>query len=419
MSDVEHKIKEHFKVLVPKLMSYLRDDYYKYEYELERPNDSIFFSGTFYMRIKFWINDNNDVKDKNKTNKNKEKTIIMRLVAKTPITTEAVQQLMRANDQFYNEIIFYRNYATEGDNIPKCYYTNENDLFGATLVLEDITTKGYKIHPKKVDIPLDDILPVMKEIARFHAKGYVMKEKHPEKFVGFIETIKECRYDANDNDPNSHYVYLLNHVTCRPINYLRKINYDNNFCDKLEECLKNAYRKILLKTIEPVEPLAVLCHGDLTINNMLFKKDEKDTRVMLIDFALIRYGSPAIDLSTFLCLSCSNQVKCENLPIVLRTYHDELTRCLKENGLTNLEKYSFEAFWNDYVEHALFGYTVCSYFLHTLMNEDLPPLPDILDKKMEDLANIVIESGGDKITIALANILIDLKELGCFNKILS
>ncbi|XP_047343336.1 uncharacterized protein LOC124946565 [Vespa velutina] len=416
MSDIKKQIEDHFKTLAPKLASLLRNDYYKFEYELERPNESIFFSSTFYMRIKFWINDNNDIKGNNKIEMNKERIITMRLVAKTPIMNDEMQKTMKANEQFYNEIIFYRNYALKSDNFPKCYYSNENDLFGATLILEDITTKGYKIHPKRIDIPLDDIFSVMKEIARFHAKGYVMKEKHPEKFFELIKTFKECRYDSNGNNPHDHFVYLLNHVACRPINYLRRNNYNSNICDKLEEYLKDAYRNIILRIIEPIEPLAIICHGDLTINNMLFKRDEKGTRVMLIDFALIRYGSPTIDLSTFLCLSCWSQVKCENLPMVLRIYYDELMRCLKENGLKDLEKFSFEAFWNDYVEHVLFGYTICSYFLCTLMDETSSV---ILDNNLESLTNTIFEFGGDRVTKALAEILIDLKELGCFDKILS
>lgn len=419
MSDVKKKIEEHFEKLAPKLARHLRNDYYKFEYELERPDDSIFFSGTFYMTMKFWINDNKCAEGKmnNKGSNEKERIIKMRFVAKTPITTDKMQQAMKANEQFYNEIVFYRNYATKDDNFPKCYYTNENDLYGATLILEDITARGYRVHPCKVDVPLDDVLSVMKEIARFHAKGYTMKEKEPGKFFELIKTIKECRYIDKGNDPYDLYVYMVNRVVLRPINYLRRNNYDVDVCDKLEEYLKDAYRNIILNATKPIEPLAIFCHGDLTINNMLFKRDETGTSVMLIDFALIRYGSPTIDLSTFLCLSCSNSVKCENLPMVLRTYHDELTRCLRENGVMDLEKYSFDAFWNDYVENALFGYTVCSYFLHVLMDEDPSSTFGVVELNLEDMTQAIYEYGGDRVTKALADILIDLKELGCFRKI--
>ncbi|XP_015174530.1 PREDICTED: uncharacterized protein LOC107065391 [Polistes dominula] len=363
MSDVNTQIEKHFNVLVPKLANHLRDDFDKFEYELKQPEDSIFAS-------------------------------------------------------VHNEIMFYRNFATENDNYPKCIYIDVGESYQTTLILEDVSHRGYTLHPQKIDLPMDDIIAVMKEIGRFHAKGYVMKEQQPDKFFKIINDIQECRYDENDKETFHHFNYLINFVSHRPVAYLREHNYDRNVCDKLEKFFKNAYDNITLKTIKPVEPLAVFCHGDFTINNMLFNKTEREAPVLLIDFALIRYGSPTIDLSTFLCLSCINQVKCNNISMVLRAYHDELTRYLKENGLTNLDKYSYEAFYNDYVENVLFGFIIATFFLHMLVNKDFPKIPVLLDKSIEEISDLVFVSGGDNVSKLLADLLLDLKEIGCFNHVL-
>ncbi|KAI4491427.1 hypothetical protein M0804_002819 [Polistes exclamans] len=414
MSDVNAKIKKYFNVLVPKLASHLRDDFDKLEYEFNQPENSIFASGIYFLVIKFWIKNDNKTKDKKEP-----KTTIMRFVVKTPITTEAVQQVTNIKKHFHNEIMFYRNYATEKDNYPKCIYIEVGDLHETALILEDVSNRGYSLHPQKIDLPMDDILAAMKEIGRFHAKGYVMKEKQSEKFFNLINDIQECRYSDDDKEMSHHYNYLINYVGVRPVLYLREHNYNRDVCDKLEKFLKNAYDNIVLKTTKPVEPLAVFCHGDFTINNMLFNKNEKETQVLLIDFALIRYGSPTIDLSTFLCLSCINQVKCNNISMVLRAYHDELTRYLKENGLTDLDKYSYEAFYTDYVKNALFGFTIATFFLHMLVNKDFPKIPVLMNKTIEEISELAFVSGDDEVSKLLSDLLLDLKEMGCFNHVLS
>lgn len=93
---------------------------------------------------------------------------------------------------------------------------------------------------------------------------------------------------------------------------LRARGYDPDFTDKIavlfEDCLPN----VLMKCVEPIEPLATIVHGDCTINNILFRfKDNgpagKELQAMLIDFALLMYSSPATDTSNFIYLSCSRE----------------------------------------------------------------------------------------------------------------
>ncbi|KAI4493277.1 hypothetical protein M0802_009445 [Mischocyttarus mexicanus] len=415
MSDVEKQIKEYFNVLIPKLANHLRNDFDKFEYEFNEPKDSFFSSGIYFLKIQFWIkNDNND------SDNIEQKTTIMRFVIKTSLVNEALQKMLQIKNYFHNEVTFYRNFVTENDNYPKCVYIDDQtDSFGSTLILEDASHYGYLQHPKKIDIPMDDIIVAMKGIARFHGKGYVMKEKQPDKFTKLINDIKECRYTNELGDDHNHpYVYLINRTIQRPVVYLKEHNYDKNFCDKIEEHFKNAYYKIVLKLIKPIEPLAVFCHGDYTINNMLFKRTQTESKLLLLDFALIRYGSPSIDLSTFICLSCINQVTCNNLSMVLRAYHDELIKYLQENNIKDLDKYSYDAFYNDYIDNAVFGLAISSFYLYLLVDKTIK-LPSLLTKTIQEIAELAFVTGGDKVSKMLADLLLDLKELGCFNHVLS
>lgn len=100
----------------------------------------------------------------------------------------------------------------------------------------------------------------------------------------------------------SDFKLLINSQATRAVKYLRNHNYDAIFCDKMEALLSNAFDEVMMKIIKPLEPLSTLCHGDFILNNILFKvEDDEQQRTMLIDFALLTYLTPVVDLSV--CLS--------------------------------------------------------------------------------------------------------------------
>ncbi|KAK2576068.1 hypothetical protein KPH14_007405 [Odynerus spinipes] len=418
--NIEIKIKEHFEKLIPKFARRLRDDFEKFEYELCSPN--IFcVSNTFFINLKLWLKENAN----NKNDNSKNGIVSMRFFAKTAIMSEIVQRMTKLDVQFHNEIVFYQKYAKDDNCYPKCIYMDKSIPYESTLILEDVSLRGYAMHPKRIDVPLKDILVAMKEIARFHAKGYIMKERNPKEFSEILNEVKDSRFDSeNDNvdDIENHFICLAN-MTSRAVDYLKKINHDAAVCEKFEKLFEDTYRNVLLKAIVPVEPLATLCHGDFTVNNVLFKRDADtvggaDSRAMLIDFAMLRYASPAIDLSTFLCLSCSKEDRTINFPKIMRTYRDELIGCLEKADIKNLERFSYEAMWNDYVRHGLYGFVIASFFLHILMGKLDLTLEELLAYDTREMVKISIACGGDEVSAILADMLLDLDKLGCVDAFL-
>jgi hypothetical protein len=76
----------------------------------------------------------------------------------------------------------------------------------------------------------------------------------------------------------------------------------------------------------------VLNHGDLWVNNTMFRYNEHDepVDVMLVDYALGYFGSPAIDLSYFFCTSTMEQLKERDFDQLLQHYHEELVLSLQK-----------------------------------------------------------------------------------------
>ena len=72
----------------------------------------------------------------------------------------------------------------------------------------------------------------------------------------------------------------------------------------------------------PDDNLSVLCHGDLWLNSIFFKKD--DTNELLItDYHLVQFTHPACDLVVFLYTSLGVGDRDKNIRRLLQFYYNE------------------------------------------------------------------------------------------------
>lgn len=76
----------------------------------------------------------------------------------------------------------------------------------------------------------------------------------------------------------------------------------------------------------------VMNHGDIWLNNMMFKSDESGNAVYvkLIDFQIAFWASPAADLLYFLLSSVADDIKIDEFDNLVEFYHGHLTSALKQ-----------------------------------------------------------------------------------------
>lgn len=396
----ERSEKDLLDPLINKIVANLGKDFDDVRYEISVPEDSFFISNLYFLNI------NSNAKDTDK-----KRTV--NVVLKKPPAIADMRDVMRTNEQFHNEILFYQRYAKHHEEFPRCLLAEEKPPSDSVIVLENvIAQRGYDISKWKHDVPIEYTMAAFREIARFHAKAYVAKKRRGEEFFDFVNGLQEVRYYSE-----SILKVVYDGTANRSVKYLRERGYDPRFCDKLEDKLRNTYDDLIMKYVKPEEPLATLCHGDFTINNTLFKNENGEIKCMFIDFALTRYGSPVLDLSTFLCLHCARQVDKSMLDKVLKEYHDSLTRCLEESGVDS-EKYSFEALREDYKRKGLFGFFVATFFLPTVMGlGDCSP-EKFIKIDIQNWGSALCEQGGDECSEIMANMLLRLKEFGCLDDLL-
>lgn len=73
-------------------------------------------------------------------------------------------------------------------------------------------------------------------------------------------------------------------------------------------------------------------HGDLWLNNMMFKSDNENNSVAvrLIDFQVPFWGSPSADLLYFLFSSVADDIKTDHFDDFIEYYHEQLVLALKK-----------------------------------------------------------------------------------------
>ncbi|XP_014483849.1 PREDICTED: uncharacterized protein LOC106749180 [Dinoponera quadriceps] len=320
--------------------------------------------------------------------------------------------------QFSNEILFYQMYRRLDENFPRYFYSHEPLQLTSTdwvIAFEDVGKLGFEACPYNYDAPYEYILAVVRELGRFHAKGYVMKEKNRAEFFRIVGKIKETRYDETTGKWLKGFI---NYLPIRAVEYLRDHGHDPNFCNKMEAVLSNAFKNVMTRVAEPSEPLSTICHGDATLNNVFFKtRDDGQFDAMLIDFALLRYGTPVIDLSTFLYLSCTNSMMREKFFDILTVYHTELTNRLLQEGFRDIRKYSYNAILDDYKRGCVFGFVIASFYLPVLMGI----APNLEMTYLDDTEFFIKQSkecGGEKMSAIFAEMLLQISDLGGLDHIL-
>jgi len=370
------------------------------KYELPNPSRKTIMSSRYNIDVSF-------------QDETKGERVKLSLILKTLMQSDFLKTILHGESQFHNESLFYQKYAQPGENIPRCLYVGQST--NPLIVLENMNTKGYHSCSYTYDVPLEYTLAVMRELGRFHAKGYYMKEHRREELFALIDQLQEVRYYENKINLLRQFANIFSDQS---VKYLRRQGYDPVFCDKMDVLFAHAYTDVVMKLIQPLEPLSTLCHGDLTIDNVLFKMDSDGKyRAMFLDFALIRYATPVVDLSTYLCICCSTDVRRDKFPEIMRAYHDALKEYLQDAGIWDADKYSYDAFLENYRWGSLFGFILASSYLLILTGH-----MTIDPEKMSMGTMEYLESHkpliSDDISKKLADMLLELKDFGCLEHFL-
>ena len=168
----------------------------------------------------------------------------------------------------------------------------------------------------------------MRELARFHALGIVLRRRKPDVFWGAVrEACINFRHDVPSEE---------NEKVMRSFHEGSFDSVVANVPELLDIVDRERLRKAVVVGVakESInEPFASICHMDFWVNNMMFAYDASGLpdRVKMVDFQLTEIGSPIRDLLFFVYTSADSAVL-RQADTLLREYHGELVRYVRLHG---------------------------------------------------------------------------------------
>ncbi|XP_067009855.2 uncharacterized protein [Anabrus simplex] len=220
----------------------------------------------------------------------------------------------------------------------------------SVLIMEDLSETGFRL-AKRNGLDLAHCMMVMKYLGVFHALSVAINEHKPDLLNLYRQNVF-C-------DETRDYMgsYLMSTIRSLASEVEKWPGYKEEYTEKLIKVADNSWKKIRESTTKD-ESFNVLNHGDLWVNNIMFRYSTggeiEDLR--FIDFQMPHFTSPAIDLHYFMYSSPEPEVRACHYDTLLLEYHKHLSDTLDLLGTarkaltfdqlrTDLNKRMFYAFF--------------------------------------------------------------------------
>lgn len=222
------------------------------------------------------------------------------------------------------------NVKEDGFNeCPQCYFSISEEL-SESLFLEDLRRRKFEmINQRSEPITFEHMSLILKAVGKFHALSFAIKDQQAEKFKELSSLAHEHYWTMfKDSEFESYYTEFFGRF-CTILEEENRSDLAEKFKQKAGDDLAETI--LALASSESAAPYAVICHGDLTVNNTMFSKDEngRPIAVQLFDLQFTRYSSPIIDLVLYLFCATTKQLRDEHYDEFLKIYYDSLSDLLK------------------------------------------------------------------------------------------
>ncbi|XP_073954193.1 uncharacterized protein [Choristoneura fumiferana] len=238
---------------------------------------------------------------------------------------------------FTDEVYFYSELAVKFREIENRHEIEDRDrvllpkFYGGsttfreeTIVLEDITSRGFIAHDPRLPFGWEYASKVVEQLAKFHALSFVYSLENPAEFTKILE---DNPYHIFDTKIMRDVLFDMTvPVALKALegeNRERLKNYLDSK-DRFEEMLQ-LYRQA---------PKRVIVHGDFKTSNLMHRRQNGQLEVMLVDFQIIHAGTPVTDLLYFIFLGSDEEFRRLHYHDLLEHYYLNLKKSL---GLMKVE----------------------------------------------------------------------------------
>lgn len=231
---------------------------------------------------------------------------------------------------------FFHEFQLSKDVVPavngfnecaRCYFSI-NEESSESLFLEDLRIRKFEmINHRTEPLTFDHMALLLKALGKFHAISFAIRDQQPEKFKELTSLIPEQYWTMLQTEFKDPFWMLVKRL-------MKVLEEEKRFdlLERFEKAVDDDYTTTVLRLISDTaaDPYAVICHGDLTMFNSMYRKDDrgKPIEIQFFDWQFSRYASPVIDLVLHLFCSTTKELRDQHYEDFLKIYHDSLSELL-------------------------------------------------------------------------------------------
>ncbi|XP_050427825.1 uncharacterized protein LOC126837893 [Adelges cooleyi] len=339
------------------------------------------------------------------------------VVIKFKNSNAQLSAMMNMHQKFYNEYVFYAKLLPElarasgavplSALFPRFVYSNVtfDGNSGANgdvneyqvIVVQNMTPTGYRLSDERLFLDKHHVELALRKLGAFHGYSYAAKasETGRQKFLDLVGLLAETEWFEGYWYKSPRFLAGTGHrgLSAHVLN-------SETPSERLDgmRSLLDGNSETMAELLRPVEPNAVLCHGDFCRNNLLYKYDEtgRPVDVLLFDTAQARYASPAVDLSFFLYLNTTEEDRRLHWDSYIAAYVAGMAKAFP--GMAAIDVHQ------EMRPRALYGYAHCSFFLPAMVHPTPPDVEKLTTCTDDERIELINESGGPKADHLLASI---------------
>ncbi|XP_068083605.1 uncharacterized protein [Anabrus simplex] len=209
----------------------------------------------------------------------------------------------------------------------KCVYHGNDPI--QFIVLEDLRHSGFTLAKRYEGLDLTHCTMVLKALARYHAASIGLHNQNP----SAVESYNKCFF--NEELKDDMIKFFDNGIRCLSEAASQWPGFEKYAC-KLKKLESKYYDKIVEITKRKDDDFNVLLHGDTWTNNIMFKYADcvlEDLR--FVDFQLVHYSSPGLDLQYFLYACTNQEIRMNYVDKLIEEYHSTLVETLEILGCSH------------------------------------------------------------------------------------
>ncbi|KAL7013976.1 hypothetical protein ACKWTF_015676 [Chironomus riparius] len=196
------------------------------------------------------------------------------------------------------------------------------------IILEDVSTNGFDTEILTIHEDFELSKLVVKYLAKFHAATFYLQDEQKIDASIFNSTI----FQFSD---------MGKALSAQAYEHFTQMMPEWGGFDKFVEPIKHFKEVFLEKNMKTYSPSSgpgawnVLNHGDFLMKNLMYKMKKEGEGVddlMMLDFQICVYASPAIDLIYTLYNFVSDEDRLTRYDEILFTYHEQFVEALKKFG---------------------------------------------------------------------------------------